>query len=227
MQLISKQQLIWYTVEGGAGLWTLISTAHEARARGHELISNYYSTRGHVLNSNYYSTRGDELNSNYYSTRGHELNSNYYSTRGHELKSNYYSTRGHEENSTQVGYCFLHGLVYCNNYSLVAVARPCHTCGGTALTFSWILSRMCILAPHQIDIVKGCGFCNSTIILIWYWFFYQLIMILEDENNIYLIFYFLHVFFQGIDNCFYAFGNTWNIPKFEPFLIENQPTQIR
>ena len=45
-----------------------------------------------------------------------------------------------------------------------------------------------------IHIVKECCFCNGSIILIWYWFFYQLIMSLEDENNIYLIFYFLHVF---------------------------------
>ena len=51
-----------------------------------------------------------------------------------------------------------------------------------------ILSGMYILAPYQIDIVKGCGFCNLSIILICYWFFYQLIMILEDENNIYFIF---------------------------------------
>ena len=53
---------------------------------------------------------------------------------------------------------------------------------------------MYILAPYQIDIVKGCGFCNGSIISILYIFFYQLIMILEDENNIYLIFYFLRVF---------------------------------
>ena len=29
-----------------------------------------------------------------------------------------------------------------------------------------ILSGMYILAPYQIDIVKGCGFCNGNIILI-------------------------------------------------------------
>ena len=28
-----------------------------------------------------------------------------------------------------------------------------------------ILSGMCILAPYQIDIVEGCGFCNGSIIL--------------------------------------------------------------
>ena len=56
-----------------------------------------------------------------------------------------------------------------------------------------ILYGLHILAPYQIDIVKGCGFCKGNIILIWYWSFYQQIMILKDENNIkfYLIFYFL------------------------------------
>ena len=29
-----------------------------------------------------------------------------------------------------------------------------------------ILSAIYILAPYQIDIVKGCGFCNGNIILI-------------------------------------------------------------
>ena len=46
-----------------------------------------------------------------------------------------------------------------------------------------------------------------------------------DENNIYLIFYF-YTFLSGIDNCFFAF-DTRNTPKFEPFHIEHQPTQIR
>ena len=50
-------------------------------------------------------------------------------------------------------------------------------------------------------------------------------MTLEDGNNIYLIFYFLHVC-QGIDNCFYAFGNTRNTPKFDPFHVAHQPPQI-
>ena len=54
-----------------------------------------------------------------------------------------------------------------------------------------ILSGMYILAPYQM---KGCAFCNGSIILIWYLCFYELIMILEDENNIYFIFYFLHAF---------------------------------
>ena len=58
-----------------------------------------------------------------------------------------------------------------------------------------ILSGVNILTPYQIDIVKGCFFCNGNIISIWYWFFfYQLIMLLEDGNIIYMIFYFLHVF---------------------------------
>ena len=41
-----------------------------------------------------------------------------------------------------------------------------------------ILSGMHILAPYQIDIVKGCGFRNGSIILILYRFFFQRIMIL-------------------------------------------------
>ena len=32
---------------------------------------------------------------------------------------------------------------------------------------------------------------------------------------------------QGIDNCFYAFGNTRNTPKFDPIHIAHQPTQMR
>ena len=32
---------------------------------------------------------------------------------------------------------------------------------------------------------------------------------------------------QGIDNCFYALGNTRRTPKFDPFHIAHQPTQIR
>ena len=34
-----------------------------------------------------------------------------------------------------------------------------------------IWSRISIMAPYQIDIVKGCGFCNGSIILILYWFY--------------------------------------------------------
>ena len=56
-----------------------------------------------------------------------------------------------------------------------------------------ILPGMNILEPKQIGIVKGCGFYSGEIILIWYWFYInQLIMILED-GNIYLIFYFLQI----------------------------------
>ena len=51
-------------------------------------------------------------------------------------------------------------------------------------------------------------------------------MILEDEN-IYLIFYFFTRLCRRIDNCFYAFGNTRNTPKFELFHTEHQPIQIR
>ena len=32
---------------------------------------------------------------------------------------------------------------------------------------------------------------------------------------------------QGIDNCFYAFGNTRNTQKFDHIQIAHQPTQIR
>ena len=38
---------------------------------------------------------------------------------------------------------------------------------------------------------------------------------------------FLKRFCQGINNCFYAFGNTRNTPKFDPINIAHQPTQIR
>ena len=48
---------------------------------------------------------------------------------------------------------------------------------------------MYILELYQIDIVKG--LCNGNILLIWYWFVYQLIMILEDENNIRFNWYFI------------------------------------
>ena len=88
-----------------------------------------------------------------------------------------------------------------------------------------ILYGIYILAAYQIDIVKEYGFCNGSIIFIWHWFFFQQIMILEDENNIDILFFTRHC--QGIDNCFYAFDNTRNTPKFEPFHIEHQPTQIR
>ena len=32
---------------------------------------------------------------------------------------------------------------------------------------------------------------------------------------------------RGINNCFYAFGNTRNTPKFDPIQIAHKPTQIR
>ena len=44
-------------------------------------------------------------------------------------------------------------------------------------------------------------------------------MILKDGNKIYLIFYFSQRLCQGIDNCFYALGNTRNTTQFEPFHI--------
>ena len=57
-----------------------------------------------------------------------------------------------------------------------------------------ILSGMNILSPYQIDIVKRCGFYNMEIILIWCWYlFCLLIVVLEDGNNIYLIWYFLYI----------------------------------
>ena len=52
-------------------------------------------------------------------------------------------------------------------------------------------SAINIFVPYQIDAAKLFGFINGKIILIWYWiFFYRLIMILEDENNIYIIFFY-------------------------------------
>ena len=87
-----------------------------------------------------------------------------------------------------------------------------------------ILSGMHILAPHQIDIVKGCGFCNGNIILIWYWVFLPTYHdFVKWKQDLFDILYFTRLC-QGIDNCFYAFGNT---SKFEPFHIASQPTQIR
>ena len=59
-----------------------------------------------------------------------------------------------------------------------------------------ILSGMNIFSSDKTDIVKGCGFWNGKIILIWYLFFFnQQIMILEDENNIYLI---LYIFYTAL-----------------------------
>ena len=89
-----------------------------------------------------------------------------------------------------------------------------------------ILSGMYILAPYQIDIVKGCGFCNGNIILIWYW----VLPTYHDFvrwKHLFDILFFTRLC-QGIDNnCFYDFGNTRNTSKFVPFHIASQPTQIR
>ena len=52
------------------------------------------------------------------------------------------------------------------------------------------LSGMNISAPYKIDIVKGCGFCNGKIMFIWQWFFYNRLIVILDDGNIYLIFYF-------------------------------------
>ena len=51
-----------------------------------------------------------------------------------------------------------------------------------------IFSGINILTPYLIDIAKWCGFCKGKkILFISYWyFFYQLIMILEDGNNVIL-----------------------------------------
>ena len=90
-----------------------------------------------------------------------------------------------------------------------------------------ILSGMYILAPHQIDIVKGCGFCNGSIILLWYWSF---LPTNHDFGRWKTTFILYIIFFtricQGIDSCFYAFGKTRNTPKFDHFHIGHQPTQI-
>ena len=71
-----------------------------------------------------------------------------------------------------------------------------------------ILSRIYILAPYQIDILKGCGFFNGNIILIWYWFF---LPTYDDfvrwKQHLFDISFFTSLC-QGIDNfCSYAFVN--------------------
>ena len=94
-----------------------------------------------------------------------------------------------------------------------------HECG--------ILSGTCIWAPYQIDVVKMSGFCNGSIILIWYWF--SLITHHDFgrwKQHLFYILCFTRLC-RGIDNCFYAVGNTRNTTKFEPFYIEHQPIQIR
>ena len=56
---------------------------------------------------------------------------------------------------------------------------------------SWIS----ISVPYELDVVKWYGFSCRFFLFIWYWFFfYQQMMILESINNIYLKFYFLHIF---------------------------------
>ena len=90
-----------------------------------------------------------------------------------------------------------------------------------------ILSGMYILAPYQIDIVKGCGFCNGNIVLIWYWVFLPTYHdFVRWTQHLFDILFIAHLC-QGIDNCFYAFFNTRNTSKFEPFHIACQPAQIR
>ena len=90
-----------------------------------------------------------------------------------------------------------------------------------------ILSGMYVLAPYLKDIMKGSGFCNGNIILIWYWVFLPTYHdFVRWKQHLFHILFFTHLC-QGIDNCFYAFGNTRNTSKFEPFHIPSQPTQIK
>ena len=89
-----------------------------------------------------------------------------------------------------------------------------------------ILSGMYILTPYQIDIVKGCGFCNGSCILIWYYFFLPTNRDFGRWKHLFYILFFTRLC-QGIDNnCFYAFGNTRKTPKFDHFHIAHQPIQI-
>ena len=58
-----------------------------------------------------------------------------------------------------------------------------------------------LLAPYQIDIVNGCGFCNGNIILIWYWFFLPTYHDFERwKQHLFDILIFTRLC-QGIDNC--------------------------
>ena len=76
-----------------------------------------------------------------------------------------------------------------------------------------ILSGMYILAPYEIYIVKACGFCNGNIILICYWVFSPTYHdFVRWKQHLFDILFFTR-FCQGIDNCFYAFGNTRNTSK--------------
>ena len=55
-------------------------------------------------------------------------------------------------------------------------------------------SEINVSVPYQIDVVKWYGFSYRYFSFIWYWFFfYQQIVISQDGNNIYLIFYFFHI----------------------------------
>ena len=79
----------------------------------------------------------------------------------------------------------------------------------------------------KIYIVKASGFCNGNIVLIWYWAFLPTYHdFVRWKQHLFDILFFTRLC-QGIDNCFYAFGNTRNTTKFEPFHIGSQPTQIR
>ena len=87
-----------------------------------------------------------------------------------------------------------------------------------------ILSGMYILAPYQIDIVKGGGFWNGSCILILY-FILPTNRDFSRWKHLFDILFFTR-FCQGIDNCCYAFGNTRNTPKRDHFHIAHQPIQI-
>ena len=90
-----------------------------------------------------------------------------------------------------------------------------------------ILSGMYILAPYQIDIVKGCRFCNGDIILIWYWVFLPTYHdFVRWKQHLFDISFFTRLC-QGIDNCFYSFGNTLNTSKSVPFHIEKKNKKIK
>ena len=87
-----------------------------------------------------------------------------------------------------------------------------------------ILSGMHILEPYKIDIVKGCGVCNGSIILILYWFFIRTKHFGRWKQHLFDILFLTRLCIR-IHNCFYAFCNTRNTPKFEPFHIAHKPSQ--
>ena len=72
--------------------------------------------------------------------------------------------------------------------------------------------------------MKVCGFCNGSIILILSLFLQIYHDFFKMKQHLLDILFFTCL---GIDNCFYAFSNTQNTPKFEPFHIAHQPPQIR